>query len=330
MPRFMTLFKRSFSIKLILLAAGLLAFGTPSLGWAFSVETLPNTEVKNDFVLGPGKTEIFLNPGDTAVRELIVTNRTGRDVQFKIEVEDFVGTRDPERTTVLLGNERGPYSLRDYVKPERSEFVLAHGERARVSIEVRIPYDASPGGRYGTVLLSAQPPATNIDNDPGAAQGGAKIITRLGTLFFVRVAGEVSEDGRLYAFRTFGKRFFSSGPISFEVLYENNGNVHLNPYGLIEITNMFGNKIGKIEVDPWFAMPNSLRFREVRWDKPFLFGRYRAHGEFNRGYGDLIDEADTVFWVVPWRILLLSFVALFLIVLLFRWIISKFEFRRKI
>jgi hypothetical protein len=297
---------------------------------AFTIETLRNVEVRNDFVLGPGKTELFMDPGDSQGRELVVTNRTGRDVLFKIEVEDFVGSRDPSRTTILLGDERGPYSLRDYLNIERGEFTLKHGERARVAVTVRVPFDAEPGGRYGTVLLSAQPPPGSLETEAGAARGGAKIITRLGTLFFVRVSGDIAEDGSLKAFRTLGKKFFSSGPIPFEVLYENNGSVHLNPYGIIEITNILGRKVGEIEVDPWFAMPDSLRFREIKWNKTFLFGRYQAQAKINRGYGDIIDEAGAIFWVIPWRILLAIFATLFLIVLFVKSILSRFEFKRKI
>jgi hypothetical protein len=322
--------QRSIIVKATLILAGVFFAFWPGWASALSIEVLKNTEIRNDFVLGPGKTELLMNPGDVTSKELTVTNRTGRDIEFRIEIEDFTGSRNPEQTTVLLGNERGPYSLKDYLKVERTEFVLSHGERARIPVEVRIPHDAEPGGRYGTVLLSAQPPKTSSSDNSNVAKGGAKIITRLGTLFFVRISGEVNEAGQLRAFRTLGKRLFASGPIRFEVLYENNGNVHLNPYGIVEVTNILGNKVGEIKVDPWFAMPNSLRFREVRWDKSFLFGRYRAHAQFNRGYQDIVDEADAIFWVIPWRVMLFGFVILFVILLFLKWVASKFELRRKL
>ena len=50
----------------------------------------------------------------------------------------------------------------------------------------------------------------------------------------------------------------------------------LNPYGMIEINEYFRKENRGIEVEPFFAMPDSVRLREVTWHKDFLFGRYTA------------------------------------------------------
>ena len=82
------------------------------------------------------------------------------------------------------------------------------------------------------------------------------------------------------------------------------------------ITNMVGQTVGAEAIEPWFAMPQSLRFREAVWDPPFLFGRYTAHFAINRGYtqSSSTDEMDVVFWVIPWKILLAAIVGLLLII----------------
>jgi len=93
----------------------------------------------------------------------------------------------------------------------------------------------------------------------------------------------------LKEFKTTSK-FFEKGPIKFQLIFENNGRIHLAPYGIIEIYNMMGKKIDEVEVDPWFSMPDSLRFREVTWNRKFLFGRYVAKTSINRGYDGIIDQ----------------------------------------
>jgi len=197
-------------------------------------------------------------------------------------------------------------------------------------VTIKIPANMEPGGLYGSVLASAYPPQETQEREAGKAVGGAHIITRLGTLFFVRIKGDVKTSGFLKSFTTkLKKTFFESGPITFDLLFENDGNVHLTPYGIIEIQNAFGNKTGEIQVDPWFAMPDSVRLREVSWDKDFLVGRYTAYAKINRGYKDIIDEASYSFWVIPWKIILIVFVGLFLIIYFIRWIVSNFEIRRK-
>ncbi|MDD2732001.1 MAG: hypothetical protein PHI53_02280 [Candidatus Pacebacteria bacterium] len=279
---------------------------------------------EGDFVLGPGKTELLMEPGETAVKEIYVTNRIGKTMDFKIEIEDFKGSRDIENTVVLLGDKKGPYSLKDYIHPEIDSFTLDYGQRLTFKVEISVPQDAQPGGLYGAVIISTDPKPD--ESDKGAA--GVKIISRLGSLFFVRVKGDAEEVGVLKGFSA-NKNFYEKGPISLQVLFENNGSVYLAPYGIIEIRNILGKKIDEIVLDPWFSMPDSLRSRIVEWKRDLLFGRYTATVRVNRGYGDIIDERSVQFWVLPWKILLIVFAVLVLFILSIVWIFSHFEIKKK-
>jgi len=268
---------------------------------AYEIETLPGTAVEGDIVLGPGKIEVWLDPGEKTTRTIYFTNRTGRTIDFLVNIEDFKGSRDPKEGTIFMGEEKGPYSLKDYLHPEVKEFTLEHGQRISLPIEIAIPEDAEPGGRYGVVFASALPPKIEVRPEEEEAKPMIGIISRVGCLFFVRVKGEMNENGFLKNFTTKDmKEYFEKGPITFELLYENNGNVHLAPYGLIEITNLLGKKVGEVKIDPYFAMPDSVRLREIKWDKEFLFGRYTALASLNRGYQDIIDQKSIKLWIIPW------------------------------
>lgn len=315
-------------IFLAIFLAGLVGFGIYFLPvFAYQIEEIPETPVMGDFLLGPGKQELWLEPGETTIKEITIANRLGREMSFQVEIEDFTGSRDPAETIVLLGTEKGPYSLRDYLKPELSEFTLTHGQRIILPIEISIPEDAEPGGRYGTVIVATSPPKIE-EGEVKEPRPTVAVISRLANLFFVRVKGEVIENGFLKEFKS-ERKFYERGPISFQLLFENNGNVHLTPYGMIEIFNLVGNKVGELEINPYFAMPDSLRLREVQWDKTWLFGRYLALASVNRGYQDIIDQKSIEFWVIPWKIVLAGLVGLFLIIWFFRWLFSKFEIKRK-
>lgn len=316
-------------IFLTIFSIGVMVFSINlTFGLAYQIEDLTAIPIENDFVLGPGKIELLVNSGDEYIRELLITNRLGRTMNFKIEIEDFKGSRNPQEVTILLGQERGPYSLKDYLKPEITEFVLAHGQRMILPIKISIPIDAEPGGLYGTVLVSAYSSLTPEEIEKEKTKGQISIISRLGTLFFIKVKGEVVENGFLKDFKT-DKKFYGKGPISFELFFENNGNVHLTPYGIIEIYNLLGKKIEEIKLDPWFVLPDSLRMREMKWNKNFLFGRYTALASVNRGYQDIIDQKSIEFWVIPWKILLVGLIGLFLIIWFFVWIVKHFEIKRK-
>lgn len=291
---------------------------------AYKIERVDvSNALYKDFVVGPGKVEIELNPGESKTSVITVTNRMGNTRIFTLGVEDFTGSRDPAEAIVLLGDERGPYSLRDFLHFENKTFELKDGERAVIPVTVSLPTDAQPGGRYGSVLVSTTA-------KEGVAAQSSAIVSRLGVLFFVKVPGEVNEDGVLKGLSTlFGRKIFGSGPVTFRMLFENNGSVYLNPYGEIKIKNLVGQEVGVIEVDPWFAMPQSLRVREVLWNRSFLFGRYTAIASINRGYDNIIDTETFSFWVIPWKIALGAFVVIFLLVLAIRFVVTRFEFRRK-
>ena len=300
----------------------------PTFAFAYETETISGLNAdRKDFVVGPGKTEVTLNPGEQKTVDIIVTNRMGDDRIFKLKIEDFAGSKKTDQTVVLLGDDRGPYSLKDYLSFEESEFELKNGQRATIPVTISIPHDAEAGGLYGSVLVKTVSKPTEEERDEGAS-GGNVIVSRIGTLFFVRIPGDVATEGILKEFQTvMHKKVFSEGPIDFQLFYENTGSIHVNPYGEISIENIFGEEVGFVEIEPWFAMPNSLRLREVSWDRGLLFGRYTATAQINRGYDDIIDTKTLSFYVLPWKVAFGGFAVIASLFLFVRWIISRFEFK---
>ncbi|MFH1233496.1 MAG: hypothetical protein V1649_02480 [Patescibacteria group bacterium] len=323
---------KNFFFVIILLISGILFFNiNSSQVFAYTIENLQLPE-KGDFILAPGKIELLVNPGEEYIKEFSIANRIGRTMNFNINVEDFKGSSNPEETVVLLGKEKGPYSLKDYIQPEITNFTLNHGQRITLPVKISIPKDAEPGGLYGSVLITTNPPEPQGEVEKEKAKGQMKMVSRLGCLVFIRVKGEAKEDGLLKNFIT-SKKFYENAseknPVSFQIFFENKGNVHLNPYGIIEIKNLLGKKVGEIEMEPFFAMPDSLRKREVRWEKEFLFGRYTALVGLNRGYQDIIDQKSLTFWVIPWKLILAGLIILFFIFWFLKWALSHFEIRKK-
>jgi len=288
------------------------------------VEALPDNKVFNDFVVGPGKIEMELAPGEKGTFDLMISNRLGTVKTFSISEEDFTGSNNPDETVVLLGNDRGPYSLRDYVRLGASSVDIEHGTRVRVPISVTVPKNAEPGGLYGSVLVGIISKNDTTNSATGVVSSNP-IVTRIGTLVFVRVKGEVKEDGKLVGFKLAGDRKIvgNKDDLRFNILFQNEGNVHLNPKGIITIKNLIGTTVGTIDVESWFAMPKSLRFREVQWKPSFIFGKYTAYASIERGYGDMKDEASISFWFIPWKIILLVFVILIVIVGLIKKLFKK-------
>lgn len=286
-------------------------------------------DVPGDFVVGPGKTDLTIKPGQSQTIEMTVSNRTGERRQFNLTIEDAMGSRNAETTVVLLGNDRGPYSMRDYVSFPHKSFILGHNERARIPVTITLPADAEPGGLYGSVLVDTVAIEAKPGNTGGTVPQSA-IIARIGTLFFITIPGDIDRRGELVDFSTVPKKtFYQSTPINFGILFENTGSIHLAPYGELRIQNMFGDEVGELKLDPWFVLPESSRLREVSWNREFLFGVYTATVYVNRSYDDTVDEMSYTFWVLPWKLIAGAFAVLFIVFFTIRAFFRNFEFKRK-
>jgi hypothetical protein len=284
---------------------------------------------EGDFVVGPGKIELEVLPGESKTVMMMLTNRIGKTHDFSLSVEDVAANQDPTVTVQLLGSQRGPYSLKDYITLPTNKITLEHGQRARFPVRISIPSGSAPGGHYGSILVKTLAVAGNDGKDQNLVPQ-SPIEARIGTLFFVTIPGEANREGKLLELSTIpNSAWFEQGPITFGVMFENTGSVHLAPFGKLSITNILGDEVGFVELDPWFALPKSQRFREVFWNNSNLLGRYTATIEVNRGYDKIIDTKSITFWILPWKIVLGVFSVVFIVLFLIRSFFKNFEFKRK-
>jgi hypothetical protein len=286
--------------------------------------------IQNDFVVEPGKTEIFANPGDTINKSITITSRINKTVKFKLTTEDMVGTNDASSPIKLLGDGIGPYSIKNFIEPEITEFSLDLGDKITIPVKVSIPIDAEPRGYYGALIVSNEPEILENSQNPGA-EGKARLISRIGSLFFLRINGEGEESGSLENFKIIGpdKVFYDKRPSGFEISFKNTGNVHLVPHGLITIKNILGKDVGEIPVDAYFSLPDSIRYREVLWSNGTGLGRYTANLALYPGYGNENQETKISFWIIPWKILLITFVSLIIFISFIYYILTRFELKKK-
>ena len=299
-----------------LLALLLAAFSTGHEAHAAVIfESLGAAANQGDFVVSPGKTEITVTPGQLSGFEIDLANRLGHDATFTLSVEDIKGSDDPAQPVILLGDDRGPNSLRDFLSPASTSLRIPAGMRARVPVTIAVPADATPGGLYGSVTVGVTTVAASAA--AGGVSGVSPVETRVAVLCFVRVAGDTVESGRLEQFSLGGGHMFlmsEPGNLDFNLLFRNDGTVNLDPSGTISIHGWTASSTASIAVDPWFALPGSLRLRQVTWQTPFLFGRYVAVARVSRGYGTAVDVQTVVFWVLPWKILVGAFILVVIVI----------------
>lgn len=320
------MFKKVATFSALVLGVALVFNLTPAR--AVTVSYIKDIPVRGDFVVEPGKSNFTLNPGEQAAQVLYVTNRLGEEMAFNLEIEDFKGSKDPNESIVLMGEATGPYSLKSYLHPEINEFTIKPGEKIGIRINIDIPDTAEPGGHFGAVIVTTNPEALKGEAVKDQAKAQVRVVARVGSLFLVRVNGPVKEDGSLNSFFA-DKNFYQSGPVNFNIITDNNGSVHLATAGNISVYNILGSEVGRVLVDPYFVLPDSVKSRQISFNRAALFGRYRAELNLNLGYQNKTAKAQVVFWVVPWKIVLPGVLVLALVCWLIAWAASHLEIKRK-
>lgn len=215
-------------------------------------------------------------------------------------------------------------TLAEWITITSDPIVIAPNTSEQVPFNVQVPDDAAPGGHFAAIMIGTRPP----DAGEGFRIKTSQVVT---SLFFVRIAGDVVEDGRVREFRTV-KTFMQEPQVDFEVRFENQGNVHIQPQGEIVITNMWGKERGVIPINHKTnfgnVLPESIRKFEFTWKGELSFsdiGRYRA--ELTLAYGSDLRKfttASTFFWVIPIKPLLTVLGVLFAIILFVVWAIKSY------
>lgn len=270
--------------------------------------------IKEELRLGRGITmspvtfELTANPGDRITNAIKISNPTENSVGVKMETEDFVAVGE-EGKVVVMDEENETYSLKKWIKTNPENFVLGAGEARLVEFLINVPQNAEPGGHYASVLAVV----ASSDNP----ESGSAVSQKVGALVLLSVSGEVKEDLLVKEFSA--PKFSEKGPILFTIRFENTGSVHSRPRGFVSVMDMNGKKVADLAFEQKNILPGAVRKLEVTLDKKFLFGKYQADliGNYGANTNKPI-EATIEFWVIPWKIVLVCLLALFVIYLIRR------------
>ena len=99
--------------------------------------------------------------------------------------------------------------------------------------------------------------------------------------------------------------------------------MHSRPSADIEVGSFLGVNKTKIEVSPWFVLPQSMRTKIVTFDEELLPGRYKANLLLrDANNGALTMAGEFIFWFIPMWIYI-GFALLILAIIFFVYRVNK-------
>lgn len=154
----------------------------------------------------------------------------------------FLDTRDPA----------AKYGLSGWMRLDQKSLDLPAGQSAKVTGAIINREDLAPGGHYGAVLFSLNPPLE------GRTQIGLRQVAS--SLIFALKTGGEKYGLRLDSLPGL-PRWALGPPAKVRLRFQNTGNVHTAPRGLVTITDPAGRIVSKgtINVDSSLVLPDSYR-----------------------------------------------------------------------
>lgn len=183
-----------------------------------------------------------------------ITNNTSEPYELSLSTVDF-GSLDESGGVLFLGKAdkalNYKYGLSQYVTLQQDRVVVEPKATAKVPVTITNKESLTPGGHYGAVLVSP----IQIGNRPTKVQVN-QVISSL--LFITKQGGEVYKLGlQSYELKT----HLFSAPSSMDVRFQNAGNVHVIPRGMITITDPRGRivKRGYLNEGSAIVLPETFR-----------------------------------------------------------------------
>src|SRR3989338_2291856 len=233
------------------------------------IETTPPAEVKSKFYLqNDGDGMLNLNIEIKAFKP-----SSSNDGQIEI-LDNFEDFPDPLFINRIKIKDKGVVI---------KSLTLSPKQRKELDFEITIPPNEAKGDYYFT-LFFVNVPSTNISTNSTLTSAGVA----MNVLLSVGPRGETK--GFIDKFSV--PFFVDSGPVPFTVQVENQSEHFVNAEGSIIIQNVFGQKVGKVDLLPVNILSSSQRlipdsknadlnakaypYPVAIWPEKFLIGPYKA------------------------------------------------------
>jgi len=210
-----------------------------------------------------------------------IANNTQNTALFKLFILDF-GALDESGGVALFGAEQNltnKYGLAAWAELDRSELLLQSGEKQTIQVTVQNTKELSPGGHYAAIVAKIESGKKESINESAEIALNPSFTS---LMFLRKLGGEL--HGLELKDQEIVKNIFQR-PLAIKLRFQNTGNVHEVPRGLVRVTDMFGREVarGIINLESALILPETARIfpitlRDTSW--AIFPGRYKVAVEY--------------------------------------------------
>ena len=262
------------------------------------------------FSVTPAFQSASLDASPSVHLTITLSNETPKDQNFRLSVADF-GSLNESGGVAFLGEGSSQldhrYGLASWLQLNQNVIFVAAGKSAEIGVTVENRESLAPGGHYGAVLATAVTD-TGVPQ-PLVAQVGVKAV--LSSLILLTKTG-----GALPQLTLVSETSHHSAaqlPGSVVQRFQNPGNVHVVPRGVIQIIDPAGRIVasGALNESSSFILPESYRKLPVTLSnlaKPWYPGRYVMKTVYRFDGTDATKTYWETFWYIGSAAVIVSWI----------------------
>ncbi|MFA6005577.1 MAG: hypothetical protein WC775_03795 [Patescibacteria group bacterium] len=272
--------------------------------------------------LFPAFSEVVLDkPEQVKEIDITLTNHYPFPISVKVFPIDFKQAGNHGQIDFIGQNSKSySYSLASFLTFENTLYTIEPRQSQTVRVSAKNRDDLSPGGHYAAVVMQIENGVENTE--------GTKVTHALSSLILLRkVGGELFNLSLVNISWPHSAVHFSI-PKAIELLFQNEGNVHMIPYGRVEIRDMFNRLVSKgvINVASERVFPETQRYIRVLMEKqsfalPISINSIHVRGDDSLQKTKYVYSAPFLY-INPWMLSLVLFSA-------FVFILTVYMLRKK-
>lgn len=255
-------------------------------------------------VVAPARQTIAVDPGATENLQIKFFNESISPISGNIKAVDFIVTGS-DGSPILLEDQ-----INDWVELPYDRASIPSGDVLRVNFKVRVPEDATPGGRYVAIIFEQTGQLSQTSDNESASLVAPRIVG----LLSIKVNGPVTESAFVNIFKTPKFLEFGKIPVYFEIA--NKGGYHISPNGQVTLTNWMGKEIERVTIEDKNIFPNAKRNYEEKIGSTWMFGKYKINLTANYGETGKTILAESFVWVIPVTVIIIVIFSLLILSLL--------------
>ncbi len=234
--------------------------------------------------------QINATPPANITSPLTIENRGDTPLDLNIELKSFVPS-DQENGQISYIDQKSAnlpdplffqrVKLLDQNGQPVTEFKLDPKQKKPLILSIVIPKDSPQSDYYFSIIFLSNPQSENINSSQNVTGIASNVILSVGQ---GKTSGQIEEFS--------APVFVEKGPVPFTVRIKNTGNHFIRPKGEILIKNLFGQTIGRVDLQEVNILSQSVRsipsttyadsnnnlpsILAAYWPEKFLLGPYKA------------------------------------------------------